>query len=433
MFVSMFEKGIFSTSLSIVLFWIVFSITGCFDLLGKSGHKVLVQCSAKNRVGAIEESIFLGSDFVIQHPSSSYDEEFSVRMRRDVSSSRGASESKKHQENPDIQYCVFHIRSLIDCRKLQEARKEYEALVRLLAKRSESYIAVDSLAVDLLIAQGEKKEAISLVLELTKRIGPSKKWISYLHLIDLNLKSSELKKVLADLESKHRRHRTEILSHLRGIKPQKSILKSDQVIQMVCHTRCFPKFKLMLKSDRFAADSGVVRYLVSPPSFDQVTLVNDESRNFLSMSIRNLLIDHCGYADKFYDYGSVSKLGSESVAGLNADVYKISMIGESSYHILKVARDVQLASPLYRSISEICLIQEIGAVPLELKSYHMGWMDEILRVERASFSPAVKADSYFQLPKHYHHVRTMGELIYAEEGELKNSDLDAFMQGSNGR
>lgn len=316
---------------------------------------------------------------------------------------------------------------------MQEARKEYEALVRLLAKRSESYIAVDSLAVDLLIAQGKKKEAISLVLELTKRIGPSKKWISYLHLIDLNLKSSELKKVLADLESKHRRHRTEILSHLRGIKPQKSILKSDQVIQMVCHTRCFPKFKLMLKSDRFAADSGVVRYLVSPPSFDQVTLVNDESRNFLSMSIRNLLIDHCGYADQFYDYGSVSKLGSESVAGLNADVYKISMIGESSYHILKVARDVQLASPLYRSISEICLIQEIGAVPLELKSYHMGWMDEILRVERASFSPAVKADSYFQLPKHFHHVRTMGELIYAEEGELKNSDLDAFMQGSKGR
>ncbi|OPZ85565.1 MAG: hypothetical protein BWY75_02394 [bacterium ADurb.Bin425] len=83
------------------------------------------------------------------------------------------------------------------------------------------------------------------------------------------------------------------------------------------------------------------------------------------------------------------------------------------------------------------MIYPIGALPLELKYYRLGSTHEVLRVEKAAFVPAVTTAAAFALPKTYNSVRNMGELIYAEDGALKDSDLDSMLstgsQNSKGK
>lgn len=335
--------------------------------------------------------------------------------------------TKKEVECPYIEYSILHIKALIGQRKTTAAANEYRDLLELLAQRKEKFLEADCLAVDILRLQGKSKESLEAALGLIKRVGPSDKLIYNLNICNQQLRRIELKAALVDLELQRRKERVQILNRLKAIKPAGNMLKADQALQLVCHTGCFPRFKLTLKGDRVAGDSGIVRYVILPPEYDQAILVNDDSHNYLSLTIKELLLDHCSRSEPHFDYSSIAKMGSEKVCGLNADVYKISMAGDSSYHILKVARDVQLTTPLSGAVSRICLIYPIGALPLELKSYYLGTTREVLRVEKASFVSSAAAAASFQIPKTFNRVRNMGELVYAEEGDLKSSDLDALL------
>lgn len=373
----------------------------------------------------------------IQAVQAQRDNDFDALEKSSGALMRLTVSTKKQAECPYIEYSILHIKALIGQRKTAAAVKEYRDLLAFLAQRKESYLEADCLAVDLLYLQGKSKEALDAALGLIKRVGPSDLLIYNLNVSNQKLRRIELKAALVDLELQRRKERIQILNRLRAIMPTKSILKVDQALQLVCHTGCFPRFKLTLQGERVAGDSGIVRYLITPPQYGKAVLINDDSHNYLSIAIKELLLDHCGYSEPHFDYSTVSKLGSEKFCGLNADVYKISMVGDSSYQILKVARDVQLSAPLSEAISKICLIYPIGALPLELKYYRQGSTHEVLRVEKAAFVPAGTTAAAFALPKTYNSVRNMGELIYAEDGALKDSDLDSMLstgsQNSKGK
>ncbi len=62
-------------------------------------------------------------------------------------------------------------------------------------------------------------------------------------------------------------------------------------------TDCVLRFKLTMTSDRVVGDTGIVKYIVAPPNYEQIVLLNEESQNYYKTAIGE---NH---------YGKVIKLG----------------------------------------------------------------------------------------------------------------------------
>ena len=80
-------------------------------------------------------------------------------------------------------------------------------------------------------------------------------------------------------------------------------------------TDCFPRFKLTMTNDRVVGDTGIVKYIITPPNYEQIVLLNEESQNYYKTSIGELMVDHCNRRIGENHYGKVTKLGETKVLG----------------------------------------------------------------------------------------------------------------------
>ncbi len=68
-------------------------------------------------------------------------------------------------------------------------------------------------------------------------------------------------------------------------------------------TDCVLRFKLTMTSDRVVGDTGIVKYIVAPPNYEQIVLLNEESQNYYKTAI----------GENYY--GKVTKLRETKVLG----------------------------------------------------------------------------------------------------------------------
>ena len=174
----------------------------------------------------------------------------------------------------------------------------------------------------------------------------------------------------------------------------------------------------------------MVKYIVRAPNYERVVLFDEESKNFLPLTLDQLLSDHCGHERFQESYISVVKVGERKVLGFNCDIYKCQFRGESGYHLLGLCRDLKVEPGMVRALCHFTYAPETNCVPLCMEEYYMGNKRDLITVQSIKKVP-VKADA-FELGKGYHQVKDMGELMFSEGGAMKESDLDQFLLSPSG-
>lgn len=208
--------------------------------------------------------------------------------------------------------------------------------------------------------------------------------------------------------------------------PSHQALSAGEAYEIVVSTDCFPRFRLIMTSDRVVGDTGVVKYIIGPPNYDQVILLNDESQNYFKTSIAALMLDHCSRAIRDNRYGKVTKLGERNFLGRNCLELKCQDLGESSYEKVTLAKDIVLAKALVKTICLICNAPVSDFLPLNDLVVKDGY--PVQRLNVSSINKVKVTPNMMVLNPKYHQVRNKGELIYASNGALKDSDLDQFLQ-----
>lgn len=208
--------------------------------------------------------------------------------------------------------------------------------------------------------------------------------------------------------------------------PVRQPLPSGEAYEVMVKTDCFPRFKLTMTNDRVVGDTGIVKYIIAPPNYEQVVLLNEESQNYYKTSIGELMLDHCNRRIGENHYGKVTKLGETKVLGKDCIELKCQEVDESSYEKVALSKDIALTKPLVKTICLMC-----GAPVSEFLPLSDIWVKEgypsprltVSSIKRVKVTPAMMA-----LNPKYHQVKNKGELIYASHGDLKDSDLDQFLQ-----
>ncbi len=208
--------------------------------------------------------------------------------------------------------------------------------------------------------------------------------------------------------------------------PAQRPLAAGEAYEIVVSTDCFPLFRLIMTSDRVVGDTGVVKYIIGPPNYEQVVLLSDESQNYFKTSIASLMLDHCSRTIRDNRYGKVTKLGERNFLGRNCIDVKCQDLGESSYEKVTLAKDIVLAKPLVKTICLICSAPVSDFLPLNDLVVKDGYPVQRLTVN--SIKKVKVTPNMMVLNPKYHQVRNKGELIYASNGALKDSDLDQFLQ-----
>lgn len=208
--------------------------------------------------------------------------------------------------------------------------------------------------------------------------------------------------------------------------PAQQPLRSGEAYEIMVKTDCFPRFKLTMTNDRVVGDTGIVKYIIAPPNYEQIVLLNEESRNYYKTSIGELMLDHCNRRIGENHYGKVTKLGETKVLGKDCIELKCQEVDESSYEKVALSKDIALTKPLVKTICLMC-----GAPVSEFLPLSDVWVKEgyptprltVSSIKKVKVTPAMMA-----LNPKYHQVKNKGELIYASNGDLKDSDLDQFLQ-----
>ncbi|CAN5156245.1 hypothetical protein BH11CYA1_BH11CYA1_07450 [soil metagenome] len=203
-------------------------------------------------------------------------------------------------------------------------------------------------------------------------------------------------------------------------------LPAGYAYEIMVGTDCFPRFKMIMTSDRVVGDTGVVKYIIGPPNYDQVILLNDESQNYFKTTIAAMMLDHCNRKVGESRFGKVIKLGDKTILGKSCVELKCQEFGESSYETVALAKDIAIVKPLARTVSLICGAPVSEYLPLSDTLVKDGYPSQRLTV--TSIRKVKVTPNMMTLNPKYHQVKNKGELIYASNGDLKDSDLDQFLQ-----
>ena len=208
--------------------------------------------------------------------------------------------------------------------------------------------------------------------------------------------------------------------------PMRQPLPPGYAYEIMVGTDCFPRFKMTMTNDRVVGDTGVVKYIIAPPNYEQVILLNEESGNYYKTTISAMMLDHCGRRIGENHFGKVTNLGDKTILGKSCVELKCQEYGESSYEKVALAKDIAIVKPLARTVSLICGAPVSEYLPLSDIMVKDGYPNQRLNV--TSIRKVKVIPSMMALNPKFHQVRNKGELIYASNGELKDSDLDQFLQ-----
>lgn len=59
--------------------------------------------------------------------------------------------------------------------------------------------------------------------------------------------------------------------------PAQQPLRSGEAYEIMVKTDCVLRFKLTMTSDRVVGDTGIVKYIIAPPNYEQIVLLNEGS------------------------------------------------------------------------------------------------------------------------------------------------------------
>ncbi len=203
-------------------------------------------------------------------------------------------------------------------------------------------------------------------------------------------------------------------------------LPKGYAYEMLVTTECFPQFKFIMTEDRVVGDTGIVKYIIGPPNYDDVALVNEESKNYFRTTIKGLMADHCSRSIETPMVGSVVSVGTTKVFDQPCIQMKCTELGESSYVKMTLAKDIVVSRPLARAINLVLGTPLSDYVPLGAESVQMGYSSPKLKV--SSLRKIKVTPSMMLLNPKFNRVKSKGELIYASDGALKDSDLDQYLQ-----
>lgn len=337
----------------------------------------------------------------------------------------------------DMYYRLQYALTLSSLRRYKEALNTLESLRKECATKGEKFSVIEKAWLSALYKSGDwpkaKLESKRALVEYAGHAGIyivvqsfNQKWKDKAVSEQLRAAMQELRRVY-ESEQKKNSPREQLLQVL----PAKDKgLPAGEALSVVAKTACFPRFKLLLSGDRLLGDSGVVKYIVRAPSYERVILFDEESKNFLPLSLDQLLSDHCGNEWFQESYESVAKVGERKIFGFKCDIYKCQFRRESGYHLLALCRDLKVEPGMARAICHFTYAPETNCVPLSMEEYYLGSRRELITVQSLKRVP-VKAAA-FELGEGYHQVRDMGELMFSDGGAMKDSDLDQFLQSPSG-
>ncbi|MBI5175745.1 MAG: hypothetical protein HY986_22855 [Candidatus Melainabacteria bacterium] len=314
----------------------------------------------------------------------------------------------------------------------KEALTILDKLKKECAAKREKYAAVDNARLQALFKSGDwpaaKLASKQALLEYPEHTGVyqvvwalNKRWKDKAMAAQLQSTLQHLRK-----SDEARKGKDSPLQQLLKVFPstEKCPLPGE-ALSLVARTECFPSFRLLLARDKFLGDSGVVKYIVRAPNYERVVLFDDESKNFLPLTLEQLLNDHCGHSWFQHSYESVVKVGERKILGFGCDIYKCQFRGESGYHLLALCRDLKVEPGMVRALCHFTYAPEANCVPLSLEEYYLGKKRELISIKSLKLVPVQAAA--FELGKGYHQVKDMGELMFSEGGAIKESDLDQFL------
>lgn len=196
-------------------------------------------------------------------------------------------------------------------------------------------------------------------------------------------------------------------------------------LDFVVNSPCFTKFKLLLGKDKLKGDSGVVSYLMSGPNYNSITLVDDESRNYLTMTLDALLKDHCSDLSRITFYSDVTKTGTIKIGKYDCEVYRCQVADESSYDVIQVYRKFKVSPGLAASMSKLCFFPTVKVLPIRLESHYMDTtkvMHEVLSIKEAELPPFSGA-----APAGYNKSANITEFMYSQDGKMQLEDVDQML------
>ncbi len=326
----------------------------------------------------------------------------------------------------DMYYRLEHAVTLCSLRRYSDGLRELESLKKDCAAAREKYAAIDMARVQAIFGSGNWKSARQESSRLLSEYPGQPGVYRLVRTLNARLKDDSLAKqlnlCLQELNKGNQVARQQIMKVL----PRTDKCPSPQeALSLVATTECFPSFKLLLARDKFVGDSGVVKYILRAPNYERVVIFDEESKNFLPLTLDQLLHDHCGQAWFQQSYESVVKVGERKILGFGCDIYKCQFRGESGYHLLALCRDLKVEPGMARALCHFTYAPEANCVPLSLSEYYLGKRRELISIKSLKLVPIQAAA--FELGKGYHQVKDMGELMFSEGGAIKESDLDQFL------
>lgn len=302
-----------------------------------------------------------------------------------------------------------------------------EKLAKEVEGRGESYYSLDYYLAETYSLCGDKNKAEQAGLAILRKFPQRSDAARGVLILNRRLGSAklatEVQNRLQYLSSHPARYDTTLSTMKLSVQQR---LRPGEAYEIMVKTDCFPRFKLTMTNDRVVGDTGIVKYIIAPPNYEQIVLLNEESQNYYKTSIGELMLDHCSRRIGENHYGKVTKLGETKVLGKDCIEVKCQEVDESSYEKVALSKDIALTKPLVKTICLMCGAPVSEFLPLSdicvKEGYPMPRLT-VSSIRRVKIAPGMMA-----LNPKYHQVKNKGELIYASHGDLKDSDLDQFLQ-----
>ncbi|MBS1989787.1 MAG: hypothetical protein JSS83_04665 [Cyanobacteria bacterium SZAS LIN-3] len=213
---------------------------------------------------------------------------------------------------------------------------------------------------------------------------------------------------------------------LLALKPTgKDHLPPPQGLEIMARTVAFPKFKLQMSATSAIGDNGVARFIVKAPDYSYALVTNDESGNAVYLRVRELIPRLAGGMALEPDYSKVTEVGNLTIGPLACTQYKCQWVDDCSYDLLTVARDLVFSQAFARVQAQFTGAPTSNFLVLGLTRVEGGFPFPKLqtyKVKKGTFN-----EDYCKAAYKYHRVKSIDQLIYAENGDVKLDDIKDIM------
>lgn len=203
-------------------------------------------------------------------------------------------------------------------------------------------------------------------------------------------------------------------------------LSPSEAYELIVETSSIPRFKCTIARDRLVGDSGIVKNYIGAPNYDRVLVVNEESNNFVDMSLDDWLANHVGRRSSRFDFGTINRNGQVTKFGHKCTVYKANLVQSSSNVALTLTDDVSVTPELARVINKVCGVPESRSVPVYAEMTNddvRARLMTVLSMKKVKITPAsMRPVAGLQ------RVKNIGELIYAMDGPLNSKDVNDVLK-----